>query len=160
MNNLINTFLNQTYTTSDIKRRLLLLKNYIYSKFFGSSFTSSDYDAGDIKWLQGLGEQFFKDFTSTNSTLTLAKLEVELKKIRVLTVYVPFEMPDEEVRILGGWLRKNIDPGIIFETRIDPDLIGGTALSWKGIYKDYSLRQTLSEKRNEVLENFKGFIYG
>lgn len=160
MNNLISIFLNNTFTTSDIKRRLLILKAFIYSKFFGSTFTQSDFNQDDLKWLQTLGDQFFVNFTKTNSTFELEKLGEDLKKIPVLTIYIPFETPEAESQRLGTWLKTNIEPSVIFETRIDPDLIGGSALSWKGIYKDYSLRQTLSERRSEILGTFKEFING
>ncbi len=160
MNDAVNIFLNNTFTTSDIKRRLILLKVFIYSKFFGSTFTSSDYDPADFSWLQSLGNGFFKQFTSTNATIILSKLEDELKQLPVLIVYVPFEMPETEFFRLGNWLKTNLGSNFIFETRIDPDLIGGTALSWKGIYKDLSLRETLLENRNQILESFKEFING
>lgn len=158
MDNLIGIFLNQTYTVSDIKRRLILLKVFIYSKFFGSSFNEKEYDPTDLKWLQSLGEEFLKNFQAKNASLTLSKLEAEFKKLKVLTVYVPFEIPDTEANQLGQWLRQTIGETMMFEVRIDPDLIGGAAFSWKGVYKDYSLRQTISERRSEILETFKGYV--
>ncbi|TSC64180.1 MAG: Uncharacterized protein G01um101493_206 [Microgenomates group bacterium Gr01-1014_93] len=158
MNNLINTFLNNTYTTSDIKRRLVLLKAFIYSKFFGSQFNPEEFDQADQKWLQSLSEDFFKNFNQTNATMNLEKLDQELKKIPVLTIFIPFEMPLAQTMELGIWVKQNLGSDIIFETRIDPDLIGGSAFSWKGVSKDYSLRQTISERRNEILETFKGYV--
>lgn len=153
--NLLNTFLNQTYSTFEIKRRLLILKNFIYQKYFKSEFKKEDFETTDVRWLENLGEEFFKNFTETNVTITLSELEKELKNLNVLTIYVPFEMPEAEAHNLGTWLKQNISQNLIFELRINPDLIGGAAISFKGVYKDYSLMNTISQNRTQVLESFK-----
>ena len=61
-------------------------------------------------------------------------------------------------KILG----KQFIPGSPFQTAfgkiVDPRLIAGAALVWKGVYRDYSLRAKLEQKRQELLEEFRKFL--
>lgn len=159
MSDLLAKFLDQTYSTFEIKRRLLVLKNFIYHQYFKSEFKEQDFDPKDIVWLKTLGDDFFKSFTEVNSTTTLSKLEESLKKLPVLTIYVPFEMPDGEAQALGKWLNLNISPNLIIELRINPDLIGGAAFSFNGVYKDFSLMNTISKNKTKVLEIFQTYMH-
>ena len=156
--NSIKLFLNETYSTFEIKRRLLLLKNFLFKKFFNSEFKKEDFEAKDLQWLDSLGAEFLDQFTKINLMGILEKLEAELKKLPVLTIYIPFEMPDQEAQNLGKWLKENIAPDVIFELRINPDLIGGAAFSYKGVYKDFSLVTKIAEERDKVVGAFKGYL--
>ena len=72
-------------------------------------------------------------------------------------VYTPVIIPDETIPELGQKIRATFGT-VLFELRFDPDLIGGCALVWKGVYKDYSLRAKIAEKHKEILEGFKSFL--
>ncbi|MDO8618932.1 MAG: hypothetical protein Q7R49_03210 [Candidatus Daviesbacteria bacterium] len=152
-NNILLKFLERNYYRGQINGRLNVLKNYLQKQFFNSpqSQTSTE----DSEWLKSLGEDFFKNFTTLNVYQVLSKLEKDIKLLQTLTIYVPFEMPDGEKDKLGLWLRGNFKKDLIFEIKLDPALIGGTALSWKGIYRDYSLRAKIDQNHEAILSSLK-----
>ena len=116
---------------------------------------ASDSLKEDQAWFNSLGADFFRQFNASNVNTLLEELEAGIKKITPLTVYISFEMDTDEINKLGMWLRKEINPSIVFETKIDPSLIGGCALSWKGILRDYSLRAKIQAEQTEILASFK-----
>ena len=165
-NNILSLFLNQTYYKSQITRRLKVLKGFLENKFFNSP--KHEVSPEDTAWLQSLGEDFYnseavsssayKNFTKLNVYQILAKLEKDIKELQTLTVYVPFEMPDAEKDKLGAYLRANFKKDLIFEIKLDPELIGGTALTWKGVYKDYSLRARIDQNNEAILASLNTFL--
>lgn len=150
---LLNLFLNQTYSTHQAQQRLILLRNYFENKFFKTSVNFQK-----DPWTESLGEQFFKQFTAINVYKILSDLEKRLQSLKKLTIFVAFEIPDDEIDKIGANLRKNIKDLFLLETKIDPALIAGAALSWKGVYKDFSLRQTIEENKERILSSFKSYL--
>ena len=75
----------------------------------------------------------------------------EIKAIEPLHLTLPFELPDTELQIISNKLRQDYGPRFLIETKIDPALLGGCTMSYKGVYKDYSiknkLKQTIDDRR-------------
>lgn len=153
MNNILYKFLETTYYKSQITKRFNALKGFLQNKFFNSP--QSNLNPEDSQWLNSLGEDFLKNFTKLNIYQTLSKLEKDIKVLQTLTIYLSFEMPDEEKDKLGSYLRQNFKKDLIFEIKLDPNLIGGAAFSWKGIYKDYSLRSRIDQNHEQILSSLK-----
>lgn len=135
---------------------MLVLKSYLSQRFFHAPTISLS--ESDLAWVNSLGEDFLKTFSPTNLDVTLEKLSQDIKILPHLTIFVPFDMPDTEVNKIGIWLRTNTKQKFVFETKIDPDLIGGCALSYKGIYKDYSLRVSIEENKQQIRENLNSYL--
>jgi len=163
MSNILTTFLKETYYQGQISHRLQVLRSFLLKHFFNAS--QVQISQLDSDWLKSLGDDFLKNFTQQAGTSgsqlnvyqVLEKLEKDVKKLPTLTVYLPFEMPDEEKNKLGLYLRTNFKKDLIFEIKLDPDLIGGAALSWKGVHKDYSLRERIDQNHDKVLSSLKSF---
>lgn len=154
-NQILIKFLEKNYYRAQITSRLNLLKNYLQKQFFNSP--GSPISTKDTEWIKSLGEDFFKNFTKLNVYQVLAKLEKDIKSAQTLTVYLSFEMPDNEKDKLGAYLRANFKKDLIFEIKLDPNIIGGAALSWKGIYKDFSLRARIDQNHQAILSSLKTF---
>lgn len=157
-NQLVDTFLASTYSLSQVRSNLSILKNYLLNQFFNSKLQGDGINPEDINWLKSLGTDFYKNFNKTNVYEQLEAIEKEIKKIPPLIIYIPFDMPDEEKIKLGIWLRTNISPTIIYDLRFDSNLIAGCALSSRGIYKDYSLKDNIDKRRDEVISSMKSFL--
>ncbi len=71
----------------------------------------------------------------------------EIKAIEPLYFYLPFELPEEEILKISSKLRRDYGKQFLIETRVDPQLLGGCALSYKGVYKDYSLKDRLNKTK-------------
>lgn len=158
-NKIIDTFLEKTYSMQQAKRRLLILKRKLLKQFFKTEIEDPAPDTEDTNWLDSLGAEFFEQFNNINVYQKIIELEQDLKKNLVLTIYIGFEMPEDEINKLGNWLRNNFKTKMLFETRIDPNVIAGAALSWRGIYKDFSVRQKIDQDQKEILASFKNFLH-
>lgn len=59
----------------------------------------------------------------------------------VVIITLATTLPKEEIRRLGQWFRRNVDPQILLDIRQNPDIIGGCQLIWRGFEGDFSLRK-------------------
>lgn len=147
MNNALNAVLKDTFTLNQLNSRLRTAKAQALKKFFGGG--------GDVSSLpQELTQQFTKD----NVYKIFDDLDKLIQKIPVLTIYLTFEPDDGVISQIGTFARKTYSTNIILDTKLDPALIAGCALIWKGRKRDYSLRAKIEEKKGEILENFKKFL--
>lgn len=154
---MLNTILSNTYTTHDLKHRLRILRSYLEKKLFGN-IEADDFSPDDLAWLNSLGENFYTSFTKENLYLVFKDLEKESQKLTSLILYLAFEAQTPQIESISQWLRKNLQTKLIFEVKIDPDLLGGTALVYKGVYKDYSLRAKIQEQAQTILAEFKKYV--
>lgn len=128
----------------------------------------------DAHWLISLGEDVYKEFKELNTTNLLKQLARFLETVPTAVLFLPFELNDEiyyektittssksqsiPVRLeveIGSWFKKNISSTFLFEPSYNPDVIGGVALSWNGVYKDYSLREQVLANRERIINLFK-----
>lgn len=153
----LKIFLANNYSLSQARKRLLVLRAFLSKRFF-NSLDNTNISEQDLAWLNSLGEDFYKNFNKLNVYQMLGLLEKELNQIQVLTIYIAFDMPEDQLDQLGVWLRTNTKPNILFEIKHDPNLMAGSALSWKGIYKDYSIKLRIDQNRDAILASFKSFL--
>src|SRR5574337_127534 len=158
MNNILPIIISNTFTLYQLKHRLRVLKAYLLKAFFGGQNTQNP-DAHDLAWLSSLPQDFYKNFNKENVYQLLDELEKGIEKLTVLTVYLPIETTDNVSLQIGSYARKTFqNPNLLLDTKLDPTLIGGPAFSWKGVYKDYSVRAGIEAKKEEILQNFKKFL--
>lgn len=157
MDPILEKILEQTFTFSKLKKRLNLLKTYLVNLYFADQTISKDnvYDQEGLNWINTLGQDFLSHFNKDNVYSLFEALEKQSSQLNSLTIYFAIPLPDEELAQVGRWLRSNIDKNLLFDAKINPELIGGCALVYKGIYKDYSLKNKINLNRNDILQNFK-----
>lgn len=164
MDNSLNTVLKDTYTVPTLQKRLRALRAYLLHRFFSSlpdkqdNLKGVDLTVNDLSWIYSLGNDFISGFSRDNVYSKLQQLEDEAKKLPLVTLYLAFEPNDEAVRLIGEFLRNQFSASIIFEYKINPALIGGAALAWKGVYKDYSVKELINQKQSEILMSFKTYL--
>lgn len=153
-----------TYTFTILQKRLRALRSYLLHRFFSSqpdqqnSLKGVDITVNDLSWIYSLGNDFISGFNRDNVYSKLQLLEMESKKLPLVILYLAFEPNDEAVRLIGEFLRNQFSASIIFEYKNNPALIGGVAVSWKGIYKDYSVKELINQKQSEILMSFKTYL--
>lgn len=156
--NILTAILKDTFTLNSLNHRLRILKSYLLKALFGGAKQSVLLQE-DLNWLATLGESFYKNFTKDNVYQIfddLARLQAKLPK---LTIYLPFEATDNLCLQIGSYARKTFGkPNIILDTKYDPALVAGCALVWNGIYRDYSLRARVEERKEEILAGFKKYL--
>ncbi len=154
---ILNHILNNTYTFNDLQHRLRVIKAKLTSQFFNSPFKNEDFQKVDIDWLESLDQIFLQLFTKENFNLIFENIEERLKTIDLLTVYLAFEMGGIEIQRFGQFIRLKTRKNLLIEIKYDPNLIAGCALVWQGIYKDFSLKNTLKQQQSEIIAGFKTF---
>lgn len=155
---ILNTILKDTYTLTQFKHRLHILKANLLKTFFGSEEESLPLSPEDLSWLKSLPDSFYQKFNKDNVYRIFSDLEQEAIKLSILTIYFAFEPDEPTINRIGLFARKTFTSPLLLDIKLDLNLIAGTALSWKGILRDYSLRAKIKERKGEILENFKRFL--
>lgn len=150
MDTLLPTILQNTYTLSSLKHKLNILKAYLLHQFFG---VPSDEKEAD--WIKGLPLQ---NISKDNVYEVFKSMEQAIAKLPTLTIYLTFEADDQSLAQIGIFARKAYLPSLLLDIKYDPNLIAGCSLVWKGVYKDYSLRAKIEEKKQEILTGFKKYL--
>lgn len=164
MNPTLAFILKDTYSTSMLKHRLRILKDYLLQNYFGEQGPKDKEDFSnslspeDETWLKALPESFLKQFNKDNVYKRFEELEKSMQSIPVLTVYLSFEPQESVLSQIGSAARNLFGPDILIEVKLDLSLIAGCALGWKGVMRDYSLKSKIEAKKGEILESFKKFL--
>ncbi|MEK7617424.1 MAG: hypothetical protein AAB414_05220 [Patescibacteria group bacterium] len=156
MNNILAIILKDTFTELQLKHRLKVLKSHLLKALFGGKeqFLSRE----DLNWLSSVS-QTLQTFHKDNVYQILEELESQSSQLPLLTIYLPVASTDNICLQIASMARKTFqNPKIILSAKYDPNLIAGCALVWKGVYRDYSLRVKIEEKKEELLGNFKKFL--
>jgi len=154
---IVTTILKDTYSLSQLRHRLNVLRAYFLTKFFGSTVSES-LSKKDSSWLESLPPIFYEQFNKDNVYQIFAAIEKEVNKLPVLTIYLAFEADDTSLQQIGNFVRTTLNLCLLLDPKLDPKLIAGAALSWKGVYKDYSLRARIEERKTEILRDLKKYL--
>ena len=157
MDDLLNFLLKDSYTLSQLKNKLRILRSALSVKFYeGSQLEKPALE--DSSWLKSLPENFLQSFNKDNLSEIIEGLETQINKFDVLTVFRPFDTTDDGLTQLGIHARNTFGKVLLLDIKYNPLLIAGCAMSWKGIYKDYSLHSKIQERKQTIIENFKKFL--
>lgn len=69
----------------------------------------------------------------------------ELKKTHEIELTVAFEPTRAVLSRIASWLRENVDKNIVIDTVVDPRIVAGVKISYKGKYHDYSYEKKIKE---------------
>ena len=142
-----------------LKHRVRILKSYLINAIFSSKDTIPSLEQQDLEWLSSPGEDFYKQFNKDNLYTIFNQLEAQITSLKPLIIYLPFESDDNIALQIASFARTKFNnQNICLDVKYDPNLIAGCALVWNGVYKDYSLRSKIEEKKAEVLDSFKQFF--
>lgn len=156
MNDLLNVILNDTFTQTGLKHNLLILRAYLSQKIFGSR---AQFAPNDLNWLNTLPENFYQQFNSQNTYQLLGELTREAQKITPLVLCLAFEADEGTAAQICSFARQTFQkPNLILDIKVNPLLIAGCSVSWRGIYKDYSLKSKIDARKDEILQSFKKFL--
>ncbi len=82
-----------------------------------------------------------------------------IDKGTTLTIFFVFIPDNSQVEGFGKWLREHLkNPELLFDVKIDSSLIGGCAISYKGVYRDYSLKARIAANKANLMEEFRGYL--
>lgn len=177
---LLNRLLENTYTNRSLIRRTRYIKDFVAFRLFdltepkrhslslkdqleeylltrSSSLLATQTLEEDRAWLLSLGDEFFNRFAPDTLSALFKELDQKLSQLELVVIYLAVQLPELEENRLGGWFKKNLGQRVLLEIRFDPSLIGGCALSYRGVYKDFSLRDRLSQNRKLIFNSLQSF---
>ncbi len=158
MDDILTIILKDTYSLTQYKHRLMVMKTHLLQVFFGGG-QNETLSTQDSIWVKSFPPNFYKQFNKDNVYDIFSGLENRISHLQILTIYLTFE-PDEITLIQLGQAARTFFgfPALILDIKLNPNLIAGTALSWKGRLRDYSLKAKLEEKRIEIAQGFRRFL--
>lgn len=155
---LFNKIIAETYTLTQLQRRLETLRLYLNIRLFKKNTdTSLPIPEDDLNWLISLGDDFYKEINVKNHLEVFTKLESLSKSQVPITIVIPFDIPGGEIIHLVSNLRSDLNRLILVEIKHDPELIAGCALVYKGVYRDYSIRAKIEQNKEKILEGLKNY---
>jgi F0F1-type ATP synthase delta subunit len=154
--NLTNIILKDTYLKSLALKKTADLKDYFINQVFKTSKSQNTKPVDNH--LRGLDPNDIKGINSDNVYDVFQKTTEELEKIEPLIVYLPAPLPEEEINKIGESLRKSYGDNFLMDIKYDPTLITGASLSYKGVYKDYSVKKKIEDQKEAILSIFKRYI--
>lgn len=153
---LFETILQDTFLKSLALKRVAGLKDCLLNKVFSQIYSGGDPEI--TTWVMGLNQTVFAGITPQNIYSVFDRLEKDIKAIEPLILYLPYELPKETVAEIGQKLRTDYGDKFLMDIQIDPNLVAGAALSYKGIYKDSSIKQRLTDNKKAILAIFRKYI--
>lgn len=82
---------------------------------------------------------------------TLKDIQNKISSLTEVNIRIAFEPSISFISYLTQWMRENLDGSAILEVEIDPSIIAGVVVIYKGKYIDLSLAKRLSKEK--FLEN-------
>lgn len=156
MFDLVSLVTSNSFTKSEALRKLRALRELAVASTFGGK-TNFEVSDEEKKWCEKSIQKITKEIKDTNIEEVFADAEERLKNLEDLIIYLPSQFPAEEVKKIGERVRKDHKP-LLLEIKVDPELLAGAAFSYKGVYKDYSLKAKLEEERDHLREKIKKFL--
>lgn len=138
MNTLAEQIIKNSFSKQEALSRLAELRLATEEKVFGTGSLNSQQ------------EEMVKEVNKDNLTRVFETAEGEIRETEALVVYTARELPEIMAGRLGKKARELFGETVFLDWKVDPALLGGTALAWRGQYRDYSLRKKLEEKKEEL----------
>lgn len=154
---ILDKILITTYTMASLKKRLKALKSRLSESYFGGD-TNKAMVQEELEWLNTYGVQFLSDFQKESFYQTMTKIEQIVSSIKPLTIYLSFDPSPEQVTLIGTKVREIYTQKLVIDIKYNPELIGGSAFIWNGVYKDYSIRNRIQQDKDKILQSFKSFL--
>lgn len=156
---LFTAIIADTFTIQSLHKRIALLKVYFEAKFFsGAAKIPENIEENDKIWLEKIIKEIEKKITKDNLAQTISQLEEQSAKIKPLSLFVPLIIPALELEKLGKRVRADFGEKLVLDIRLDPLVIAGAAVAFKGVYKDYSVAQKIKDNRETILASFQTYI--
>jgi hypothetical protein len=152
-NNLFSSILATVYTPEDLRRRIELIKAVVQSKVYGNG--ASQVSPEEQAWLDKNVD--LTTVSEKNIKEVVAELETQASKTPTLELFLPFHIPPAEFEKVARKVRSDFGT-LLLNVKLDPALIAGAALAWRGIYKDYSLRKKLKDQQERMKTLAKKYL--
>ncbi len=170
---LLDQLLAESFTKSQLLRKIREVEQYLNQKLFGGENLVSKGNA--LRgYLDKITAQEFPDL------IEKLKKSVDDLPTAIITTAVP--LPDETIQKLCLKLRGPVIPtavegsiatdsstplrsarndgvnNLIIDTKVNPEILAGATVIYKGVVHDYSLSKKITDQKEAILNSFKGYF--
>lgn len=104
-------------------------------------------------------EQFLKLLAQEEVPLTaqgrikefLVKLSDHLAKLPVLSLTIAFEPNQKTLKVFSDWFIQQEHTQMLFDVKVDPSLIAGAIINYKGYHLDFTIKNTFEKIATDIL---------
>lgn len=86
-----------------------------------------------------------RDANSKNIPAILDEFKAQFYKIQVVSLTVAIEPTQDLLVKLQSWFSENLGQRVIFDLKVDPQIIGGIKLICRNHFRDFSLSSTIED---------------
>lgn len=136
--------------TSDDLLTKILASNFTKSQAVAalSSFSA----AANKALFKGKNTEEYEGLKRDEAEKILEETAKKLANMEPLFITLAVQLPEEKLANLGAKIRQVYGRDFLFETAVNPTLLGGAQLVWKGRMLDLSLKNKLETSRPQILE--------
>lgn len=149
--------LEDTFTKPSLTRRLRLLREFAEL----SSYTKLGSSLSEYLSLQNIGDEEALILTKWHDEATkvagekplvfaMKQFEGACETIPTITVYLPTQPDEVLLKRIANWFRENLEPTILLEIIVKPELVTGCAFVHKGTYHDFSLNYFFTKHHDQI----------
>jgi F0F1-type ATP synthase delta subunit len=95
---------------------------------------------------------------SVDKKAYLLGLENELNKLTPLALTIAFEPCDSTISKIFDWVGANLGSNYLLDIQQDNSILGGIIITFKGEYRDYSLKSKLDQYLSQNKENLLSLV--
>lgn len=152
---ILDKLLEDAYTLEEFRKKYQAFKQAAEANLYNDNQESQRKDGENYGILKDLA----KEIKSGDFVRITQYLEDFMRTQEALAIYFVFMPERAQIKEVGEWLRLNLKhPRQIFQIKVDPTLIGGCAIAYKGVYKDYSLRSKIANNKSRLIEEFRKYF--
>ncbi len=153
---IINTVLQDTYTTDELTERVALMREHYGALTFTPSEAgrtvrdryANKLDTFTLGVLSGWEDTFRTEKLAPKELYeAMDSIEQEVSTIPSVVLYLPVHFSPEHIAGFGKWFRENTKPNLLLTVRTDSRVSGGCAFIWNDKQYDFSLRYFLKRHR-------------
>ena len=108
----------------------------MYSEMLDRVITKEDVDA-QIEAIDVVGDSLHRTRNR--------ELKKWLMGLPICDLTLAFEPTKEVLRDLGRWVRKNLDKEAVLRVAVDPGVMAGVEIAFKGRYKDLTVKAKIDD---------------
>jgi len=163
----IDEILKDTFTLDAFRKRFQALRLRIEGSVYNSGNEEKKEEPENQtapakdqeKWLESFDGKLLSGITNDQFNAIKQHVDAFINSTPPLAIYFVFSLEEAQVKQVGEWLRKNLNnPKLVFDIKVDPGLIGGCAVVYKGVYRDYSLKGKISQNREQLVGEFRKYF--
>ena len=152
---LLTTIVSNTYTVSDLDRRLGLLRGCVESALFTETdmsyleecmlYLEKHASEVDMVAVKEWGALVLTAFTQRNVRTLIKNIYAASEAVSVFTIYLPCAFPDAEIKMIGDWCRREGESNVLLDVHVDASVVGGCAFVANDTYQEISFASRMQE---------------